>query len=103
MTAPVNENHEVAFVELNDLTALEQELKNEEVCALIIEGIQGIAGIYEPTAEYLEGAEKLCKKYGTLFIIDEIQSGYARTGKFFAHQHYNVRPDLITIAKGMPY
>lgn len=101
MTAPVNENHEVAFVELNDLTALEQELKNEDVCALIIEGIQGIAGIYEPSAEYLEGAEKLCKKYGTLFIIDEIQSGYGRTGKFFAHQHYNVRPDLITIAKGM--
>lgn len=101
MTAPVNENHQVAFVELNNLESLEKELAHKDVCALLIEGIQGIAGIYEPTEEYLQGAEKLCKKYGTLLILDEIQSGYGRTGKFFAHQHYSIKPDLITVAKGM--
>lgn len=101
MTAPVNENHEVAFVELNDLEAMEEVLCAQDVSAVIIEGIQGIAGIYEPTAAYLEGTEKLCKKYGTLLILDEIQSGFGRTGKFFAHQYSRVKPDLITIAKGM--
>ena len=101
MTAPVNENHEVSFVELNDLTAMEHELAAEDVSAVIVEGIQGIAGIYEPTSEFLEGVEKLCKQYGTLLILDEIQSGFGRTGKFFAHQYTNVKPDLITIAKGM--
>ena len=101
MTAPVNENHEVAFVELNDLIAMEEVLSAQDVSAVIIEGIQGIAGIYEPTAAYLEGTEKLCNKYGTLLILDEIQSGFGRTGKFFAHQYTRVKPDLITIAKGM--
>ena len=69
--------------------------------AVIIEGIQGVAGIYEPSAEFINGLRLLCDKYGCLLILDEIQSGYGRTGKFFAHQHYGVRADIITMAKGM--
>jgi acetylornithine aminotransferase len=101
MTAPVNENHQVSFVAINDLAAIEKVLAGGDISAVIIEGIQGIAGIYEPTDEYLTGVERLCKQYGTLLILDEIQSGFGRTGKFFAHQYSNVKPDLITIAKGM--
>ena len=69
--------------------------------AVIIEGIQGVAGIYEPTCDFLNGLRTLCDKYGCLLILDEIQSGYGRTGKFFAHQHHGVRADIITMAKGM--
>ena len=68
---------------------------------MIIEGIQGVAGIYEPTAEFMHGLRELCDRYGCVLILDEIQSGYGRTGKFFAHQHYGVRADIVSMAKGM--
>ena len=101
LTAPVNEGHQTAVLDLNDLASLKKLLIEQNVAAVIIEGIQGIAGIYEPSIPFLEGIEELCKQYGTLLILDEIQSGYGRSGKFFAHQYSNVKPDLITIAKGM--
>ncbi|MEN8248497.1 MAG: aminotransferase class III-fold pyridoxal phosphate-dependent enzyme [Bacteroidota bacterium] len=101
ITAPVNEGHKTEVVEIGDLNAIEQLLVQQDVAAVIIEGIQGIAGIYEPDASFLEKLGELCKKYGSLLILDEIQSGYGRSGKFFAHQYSKVKPDLITIAKGM--
>ncbi|MDN5213902.1 aminotransferase class III-fold pyridoxal phosphate-dependent enzyme [Fulvivirgaceae bacterium BMA12] len=99
--APVNQNHQVTFIGLNDLNALETHLKTETYCAVVVEGIQGIAGIITPSPSFLQSAEKLCQKYGALLILDEIQSGYARTGKFFAHDDTGIRPDIITTAKGM--
>ena len=89
------------ILELNDLQTVENELKNNDVCAVIIEGIQGIGGIIVPDASFLEGLEVLCNKYEAVLILDEIQSGYGRSGKFFAFQHSNVKPDLVTMAKGM--
>ncbi len=101
LSAPINTVHETIFIEMEDVSALEKALSTNEVAAVIIEGIQGIAGIYEPSTSFLKSIEKLCKKYEARFIADEIQSGYGRTGKFFAHQFANVKPDLITVAKGM--
>lgn len=101
LSAPVNTVHDTTFVEMEDVEALESALLNENIAAVIIEGIQGIAGIYEPSSSFLKSIEKLCKTYGAMFIADEIQSGYGRTGKFFAHQYADVKPDLITVAKGM--
>jgi acetylornithine aminotransferase len=89
------------FAPLNDLEAVDTELSRGGFAAVIIEGIQGVAGIYEPTNEFINGLRTLCDKYGCLLILDEIQSGYGRTGKFFAHQHYGVRADIVTTAKGM--
>lgn len=99
--APFNETSNIVFTALNDLESVEKELSKGDFAAVIIEGIQGVAGIYEPTAEFLHGLRLLCDKYGCLLILDEIQSGYGRTGKFFAHQHHGVRADIITTAKGM--
>ncbi len=99
--APINSNHESVILELNNLTAVENELKNNDICAVIIEGIQGIGGIIVPDADFLEGLEALCNKYNAVLILDEIQSGYGRSGKFFAFQHSKVKPDLVTLAKGM--
>jgi len=99
--APFNETQNIVFVPLNDLEAVDTELSRGGFAAVIIEGIQGVAGIYEPSAEFINGLRLLCDKYGCLLILDEIQSGYGRTGKFFAHQHYGVRADIITMAKGM--
>ncbi len=101
LSAPVNTVHETVFIKLEDVNALEDALKKGDIAAVIIEGIQGIAGIYEPSVSFLQSIETLCKTYGALFIADEIQSGYGRTGKFFAHQFAGVKPDLITVAKGM--
>lgn len=101
ISAEINKNHETVMLELNDVNALEGAMHGNDVAAVIIEGIQGIGGIYEPTSEFLNAAEQLCKKYGTVLILDEIQSGFGRTGKFFAHQHAEITPDLITMAKGM--
>ena len=101
LSAPVNTVHDTLFIEMEDVSALEKALSTNEVAAVIIEGIQGIAGIYEPSTSFLKSIEQLCKKYDALFIADEIQSGYGRTGKFFAHQYAGVKPDLITVAKGM--
>ena len=90
----------VQFMEMN-LSTVENALSNHDVCAVLIEGIQGLAGIYMPDTDFLTGLKSLCKKYGALLIVDEIQSGYGRSGKFFAHQYTDVKPDLITVAKGM--
>ena len=99
--APFNETSNIVFAALNDLEAVDKELSKGDFAAVIIEGIQGVAGIYEPTAEFLHGLRSLCDKYGCVLILDEIQSGYGRTGRFFAHQHNEVRADIITTAKGM--
>ncbi len=99
--APFNATPNVVFAPLNDLAAVENELSKGDFAAVLIEGIQGVAGIYEPTAEFMNGLRGLCDRYGCILILDEIQSGYGRTGKFFAHQHYGVRADIVTMAKGM--
>ncbi len=99
--APFNRTDNIVFVPLNDLGAVEAELSKNEFAAVIIEGIQGVAGIYEPTPEFMSGLRGLCDRYGCLLILDEIQSGYGRTGKFFAHQHYGIKADIVTMAKGM--
>ena len=99
--APFNATQNIVFAPLNDLETVDTELSRGGFAAVIVEGIQGVAGIYEPTDEFINGLRTLCDKYGCLLILDEIQSGYGRTGKFFAHQHYGVRADIITTAKGM--
>ncbi len=99
--APFNETSNIVFAPLNDIEAVERELSKGDFAAAIIEGIQGVAGIYEPSAEFMHGLRALCDKYGCVLILDEIQSGYGRTGKFFAHQHCGVRADIVTMAKGM--
>ncbi len=99
--AEFNKTDNITFVPLNDIDAVEEQLKSESYAAVIIEGIQGVAGIFEPTSCFMGKLRELCTKYGTLLILDEIQSGYGRTGKFFAHQHYGITPDIITTAKGM--
>ena len=99
--APFNATDNIVFAPLNDLDAVDKELRKGDFAAVIIEGIQGVAGIYEPTSEFINGLRSLCDKYGIVLILDEIQSGYGRTGKFFAHQHHGVRADIITMAKGM--
>ena len=101
IVSPFNRTPNVEFSPLNDLKAAEEKLASSQFAAVIVEGIQGVAGIYEPSAEFLHGLRRLCDSYGTVLIIDEIQSGYGRTGKFFAHQHCGVRADIITTAKGM--
>lgn len=99
--APFNETDNVKFIALNDIEAAKNELNSKEYCAVIVEGIQGVAGIYSPTADFLKQLRTICDETGTLLILDEVQSGYGRTGKFFAHQHSQVKADLITMAKGM--
>ncbi|MDE6792704.1 MAG: aminotransferase class III-fold pyridoxal phosphate-dependent enzyme, partial [Muribaculaceae bacterium] len=99
--SPFNTADHVTFVPLNDFEAVRTVLETREYAAVIIEGIQGVSGIHEPTPEFLQFLSEECKKTGTLLILDEIQSGYGRTGKFFAHQHAGIRPDIITCAKGI--
>jgi len=99
--APINQNFEVEFLPLNDTEAVLQSLKNRVVCAVIIEGIQGVGGIQIPQPAFLKAISTACKETGTVLILDEIQSGYGRSGKFFAHQYAGIRPDIITTAKGM--
>lgn len=99
--APVNETENAIILPFNDLDATENALKNGDVAAIIIEGIQGIGGINIPKKEFLHGLKLLTEKYGSLLILDEIQSGYGRSGKFFAYQYSDVQPDIITMAKGM--
>ena len=101
IVSPFNQTDHVVFSPLNDLESAEKYLSTEEFAAVIVEGIQGVAGIRVPSDEFLSGLRNLCDKYGTLMIADEIQSGYGRTGQFFAHQHSGVRPDIITCAKGI--
>lgn len=99
--APINANNHVTFLPLNDLEAVKAEVEKNDVCAVIIEGIQGVGGIRIPTPEFLNGVRDLCDQYGVVMILDEIQSGYGRSGRFFAHQYSGVRPDIITVAKGI--
>ena len=101
LRAPFNSTDHISFVPLGDLEAVERELSSRQYAAAIIEGIQGVAGIYEPSDEFLRGLRALCDKYGTKLILDEIQSGYGRSGLFFAHQKSGIRADIITTAKGM--
>lgn len=99
--APVNANGHVTFLPLNDLDAFTSELKKGDVAAVIVECIQGVGGIRMATKEFMQGLRKVCDEVGTLLICDEIQCGYGRSGKFFAHQHLGVKPDIITCAKGI--
>ncbi|MDD4009068.1 MAG: aspartate aminotransferase family protein [Fermentimonas sp.] len=99
--SPFNSGHDVTFVTLNDIVAVESELEKGDVAAVIIEGIQGVAGIFVPETEFMQQLDLLCKKHNVPLILDEIQSGYGRSGKFFAHQFSGIKPDMITIAKGM--
>ncbi len=98
--APFNADHEVEFIPMNDLEALELAI-DDDVAGFIVEGIQGVAGLYTPSPRFLSKAQELCEEHDVTFILDEVQSGAGRTGKFFAHQHATVRPDIITLAKGM--
>ena len=104
--APFNCNGNIKFIELNNIAELQRELETKEYAAFIIEGIQGVAGIYVPNNEFIAAARELCTQTGTLLILDEIQSGYGRSGKFYAHQHvtYNGEPlkaDIVSMAKGI--
>lgn len=101
INAPLNSQHEVVFIELNDQEALEKELEKNDVAAVIIEGIQGVGGLNQGTTEFFQFLEGLCKKHGVILILDEIQSGYGRSGKFFSFQHHGIKPDIISMAKGM--
>ncbi len=99
--APVNQNMEVIFLPFNDIDAVKKALEPGDISSVIIEGIQGIGGIQVPDMSFLQELYEICKETGTVLILDEIQSGYGRTGKFFAHQYAGISPDIITIAKGM--
>lgn len=101
IVAPVNSNGHVTFLPLNDLAAFEAELDKGDVAAVIVECIQGVGGIRMATANFMQGLRKACDRTGTVLICDEIQCGYGRSGKFFAHQHLGVKPDIITCAKGI--
>lgn len=101
INAPVNQNSHVTFLPLNDTEAFVSEIEKGDVCAVIIECIQGVGGIHLATAEFMQALRKACDKTDTALICDEVQCGYGRSGKFFAHQHLGVRPDLITVAKGI--
>ena len=99
--APINDNSHVTYLPMNDLPVWEAELAKGDVCAVILECIQGVCGIKLATPEFAQGLAAACKQYGTILICDEIQCGYGRSGKFFAHQWLGIRPDIITVAKGI--
>ena len=101
IVSPFNSHHKVSFCELEDAAGVEAELMKGDVAGVIIEGIQGCGGINVPTASFMQTLAALCCKYGTVLILDEVQSGYGRTGRFFAHQWYGIRPDIITMGKGI--
>lgn len=101
VVAPINAQQEVDFVELGDLDSVEVILKKNQTCAVIIECIQGVGGLDQATSEFYRGLEKLCITHDTVLIADEVQSGFGRSGDFFAYQKHNITPDIISIAKGM--
>ncbi len=101
IVAPINANNHVTFIPLNDVDALASELAKGDVCAVIIEGIQGVGGIRISEDDFMHEVRRLCDEYSAVMILDEIQSGYGRSGCFFAHQYSGVRPDIITMAKGI--
>lgn len=99
--APINECGHVTYLPLNDIEAMKAELGKGDVCAVIIEGIQGVGGIQLPIGEFMRALRRACTEHNTVLILDEIQSGYGRSGKFFAHQHHGIKADIITVAKGI--
>jgi acetylornithine aminotransferase len=101
IVAPMNAQQVVTFLPLNQIELVEAELQKGDVCCVIIEGIQGVGGLDEGTTEFFQALEKVCAQYEVILILDEVQSGYGRTGKFFAHQHHNIKADIICLAKGM--
>jgi acetylornithine aminotransferase len=101
IVAPMNAQQVVTFLPLNQIELVEGELQKGDVCCVIIEGIQGVGGLDEGTTEFFQALEKVCAQYEVILILDEVQSGYGRTGKFFAHQHHNIKADIICLAKGM--
>lgn len=101
IVSPINDNGNVTFLPLNDIDAVCSELRKGDVAAVIVEGVQGVGGIRIPSPDFLRVVREECDANGTVLILDEIQSGYGRTGRFFAHQHAGIRPDLITVAKGI--
>ena len=101
IVAPINDNQHVTFLPLNNLQPWEDELAKGGVAAVILECIQGVGGIQMATPEFAQGLAAACKRYGAVLICDEIQCGYGRSGKFFAHQWLGIKPDIITVAKGI--
>lgn len=102
IVAPVNQSENFVKLPFNDLEALENEFKtNSDIAGVILEGIQGVGGVQIPTTAFLQKIQQLCNENNAVFIADEIQSGFGRSGKFFAHQHAGVTPDIISMAKGM--
>lgn len=101
IVSPFNAGHKVTFCDLEDAEAVEKALQQGDVAGVIIEGIQGCGGIHIPSAAFMQALEQLCRTYGAVLILDEVQSGYGRSGKFFAHQWAGIRPDIITVAKGI--
>ena len=98
--APINRKADVVLLPLNDLEAIEREM-DESVCAVLVEGIQGVGGVHVPTLAFLQKLRALCDRTAAVLILDEVQSGYGRSGHFFAHQHGGVQADIVTVAKGM--
>ncbi|MCP4975964.1 MAG: aspartate aminotransferase family protein [Maribacter sp.] len=101
INAPINKQQKVTFLPFNNITAFANEIVKGDVCAVILESIQGVGGLDEPSSEFFKKVEKLCKDHNVFLIADEVQSGFGRSGKFFAFQHHGIKPDIITIAKGM--
>ena len=101
IVAPMNAQQKVTFLPLNNIELVESELQKGDVCCVIIEGIQGVGGLDEGTTDFFKALELACVNHDIVLILDEVQSGYGRSGKFFAHQHHNIKPDIISIAKGM--
>lgn len=101
IVAPLNRNHPVVFLPLNDIKAVTAEITKGDVCAVIIEGIQGVGGLDEGSTAFFQSLQQLCTTNDVVLILDEIQSGYGRSGTFFAHQYHAIQPDIIAMAKGM--
>ena len=101
IVAPMNAQQSVTFLPLNKIELVEKELEKGDVCCVIIEGIQGVGGLDEGTTDFFQALELACEKHDVVLILDEVQSGYGRSGKFFAHQYHDIKPDIISIAKGM--
>jgi acetylornithine aminotransferase len=101
INAPINKQQKVTFLSFEDFEGFETEIKKDDVCAVILEAIQGVGGLDEPSGIFYRQIAALCKKYGVVLIADEVQSGFGRSGSFFAFQHHGIEPDIITIAKGM--
>ncbi|QBA65043.1 aspartate aminotransferase family protein [Muriicola soli] len=101
INAPINRQQQVTFLTFEDIDALRKEVAKGDVCAVILETIQGVGGLDEPSSSFCAEIAELCKKHQVVLIADEVQSGFGRSGKFFAFQHHNITPDIISIAKGM--